>query len=37
MATGNKVPSENIEQALEKFESFYEDVFLKVGIRLLGN
>lgn len=30
MATGNKVPSESIEQALEKFESFYEDVFLKV-------
>ena len=33
IATGNQVPQQGIEQALEKFETFYEDVFLKVIIK----
>ena len=30
IASGNAVSQAGIEEALEKFENFYEDVFLKV-------
>lgn len=30
IATGNPVSQAGIEEALEKFENFYEDVFTKV-------
>ena len=30
IATGNPVSQQGIEEALEKFENFYEDVFIKV-------
>lgn len=31
IATGNPVSQQGIEEALEKFENFYEDVFLKLA------